>query len=350
MRGGEKVLEALLRLFPQADIFSLVYDTKKVSDLIRSKQVYTSFINRLPFASKWYQQYLPLMPQALQGFDLRGYDLVISSESGPAKGVVAQPGAYHLCYCHTPMRYIWDMYPDYYRESGIITRLGMRLFVPGLRAWDASTANLVDRFAANSAYVADRIRRYYGRESAVVNPPVAVEKYLEGERRPEDFYLFFGQLNGYKRADIAIEACVKTGRKIVVAGDGKPDKRWKGNRLVTFTGKLRDEEIAGYYAQAKALLFPGIEDFGIVPVEAMAAGCPVIAYKKGGAGETVLDGVTGLFFEEQNAASLIKALDRFEAAPGAFADRAAFRAHVAKFSEQVFAEKIKALLNERKRV
>jgi len=222
--------------------------------------------------------------------------------------------------------------------------------VPGLRAWDASTANLVDRFAANSAYVADRIRRYYGRESAVVNPPVAVEKYLDNVRMPEDFYLFFGQLNGYKRADIAIEACVKTGRKIVVAGDGKPDKRWARNRLVTFTGKLRDEEIAGYYARAKALLFPGIEDFGIVPVEAMAAGCPVIAYKKGGAGETVLDGVTGLFFEEQNAASLIKALDRFEAAPGLFADRAAFRAHVAKFSEQVFAEKIKALLSERKRV
>ena len=299
MRGGEKVLEALLEMFPQADIYTHVCNPKAVSALIKGRRVYTSRINRLPFAKKLYQLYMPLMPNALMDFDLQSYDLVISSESGPAKGVVPNPNAYHICYCHSPMRYLWDMYHEYLGRTRAPVRFFMKQLIPGLRLWDAVSANMVDRFIANSGYVAKRIRRCYNREAAVVHPPAEIEKYLAVERKPAYYYLFFGQLAGYKRADIAIEACVKSGRKLVVAGAGAKKKHMvtKKSSLVTFTGRVSDEEIRKLYASAKALLFPGIEDFGIIPVEAQAAGCPVIAFREGGALETVKENVTGIFFD-----------------------------------------------------
>ncbi|MDR2634142.1 MAG: glycosyltransferase [Treponema sp.] len=353
MRGGEKVLEALLELFPQADIYTHVYDAAAVSERIRSHRVYTSYINKLPFAKKRYQQYMPLMPNSLTDFNLQGYDLIISSESGPTKGVVPNPDAYHICYCHSPMRYLWDMYHEYFRKSNGLIRLFMKKLLPALRVWDSTSANLVDRFVANSSYVAKRIRRYYNREAAIVFPPVALEKYVLLERQPEDFYLFFGQLAGYKRADIAIDACIASGRKLVIAGGGAKKqmiRQYQKSGLLTFTGRLSDEAVAAYYSRAKALLFPGIEDFGIVPVEANAAGCPVIAYRKGGVLDTVKENETGMFFDEQSPAALIEAMDRFESREAQFRDRAPFTRHVQQFSKAAFISRIEKIIAERKRV
>jgi len=353
MRGGEKVIEALLEMFPSADIFTHVYDPKSVSSLIGKHRVFTSRINRLPFAKKLYQLYMPLMPNALLDFNLQDYDLVISSESGPAKGVVPNPNAFHLCYCHSPMRYLWDMYHDYFRNANPFIRFFMKRLIPKLRLWDASSANLVDCFVANSAYVARRIRRYYNRDAVVVHPPVKIEKFLTVERNTADYYLFFGQLTGYKRADIAIEACVKSGRKLLVAGAGareKDIKKYEKSELVTFKGRVSDDEICDLLSSAKALLFPGIEDFGIIPVEANAAGCPVIAYRDGGALETVQENVTGLFFDEQTPQSLIAAMDRFEQNAVTFSNREVFNNHVRQFSKSAFTEKIQRLIDEKRRI
>ncbi|QQO09793.1 glycosyltransferase [Breznakiella homolactica] len=353
MRGGEKVLETLLEMFPDADIYTHVYDPDAVSDLINSHRVYTSYINYLPLAKKLYQKYMPFMPRALNKFNLQEYDLIISSESGPAKGVVPNPDAFHICYCHSPMRYLWDMYHEYLRDSNFLVRFLMRRMIPSLRVWDVTSSNLVDHFAANSNYVAKRIRRYYNRGSDVVFPPVAIERFLPVQRNPEDFYLFFGQLVGYKRADIAINACIASGRKLVVLGAGarkKDIREYEQSGLVTFVGRVSDDDIADYFSRAKALLFPGIEDFGIIPVEANAAGCPVIAYRKGGVLDTVKENVTGLFFEEQTPMSLIKAMDAFESMEPRFQDREQFAAHVQQFSKDEFIRRMNSIIEERRRV
>jgi glycosyltransferase involved in cell wall biosynthesis len=353
MRGGEKVLEALLEMFPQADIYTHVYNPKAVSPLINRHRIFTSRINRLPFARKLYQIYMPLMPNALMDFNLQGYDLVISSEAGPAKGVVPNPNAYHLCYCHSPMRYLWDMYHEYFRGVNPFVRFFMKRLIPHLRLWDAVSANMADCFIANSGYVAKRIMRYYNRQPAVIYPPVNIEKYLPVERGPKDFYLFFGQLTGYKRADIAIEACVKSGRKLVVAGDGARKKDIKKNEksaLIRYIGRVTEEEAAVLFSQAKALLFPGIEDFGIIPVEAQAAGCPVIAFREGGALDTVKENATGIFFDEQTPESLIAAMEHFERNEVTFSRRKVFNDHVHQFSKTAFIARMRKVLEERKRI
>ena len=353
MRGGEKMLEALLELFPDADIYTHVYNPKAVSALIKRHRVYTSYINKLPFAKNLYQKYMPLMPNALKEFNLQDYDLIISSEAGPVKGVVPNPDAYHICYCHSPMRYLWDMYHEYFRGAGFFTRVFMKILVPGLRLWDVSSANLVDRFITNSHYVAKRIKRYYRRDAEVVYGPAAIEQFLKIERQPEDFYLFFGQLVGYKRADIAIDACVASGRKLVLAGSGadkKDVRRYEKSGLISFTGRVSDDEVARLFSRAKALLFPGIEDLGLVPIEANAAGCPVIAYRRGGVLDTVKEGVTGLFFDEQTPEALIQAMERFEVREKSFSKREPFTAHVQQFSREAFKERITRIIAERRRV
>jgi len=353
MRGGEKMLEALLEMFPEADIYTHVYNPKAVSALIKNRRVITSRINRLPFAKKLYQLYMPLMPNALMDFNLQEYDLVISSEAGPAKGVVANPNAYHLCYCHSPMRYLWDMYHEYFRETNPLVRFFMKRLIPSLRLWDITSANLVDRFVTNSNYVAKRIRRIYNREAEVVYGPAAIEQFISVERNPADYYLFFGQLTGYKRADIAIEACIKSGRKLVIAGAGAKKKdinRYKKTGLITFKGRVSNEEQAKLFAEAKALLFPGIEDLGLVPIEANAAGCPVIAYRSGGALDTVKEGVTGVFFDEQTPDSLIKAMEHFEQNENNFCNRKLFSEHVQKFSKAAFIERINKVIEKKERI
>ncbi|GHV77108.1 glycosyl transferase [Spirochaetia bacterium] len=353
MRGGEKVLEALLEMFPEADVYTHVYNPAAVSERINSHRVYTSYINKLPFAKKLYQKYMPLMPASLNRFNLQDYDLIISSESGPVKGVIPNPDAYHICYCHSPMRYLWDMYHEYFRGANPLVRFFMNFLIPGLRLWDITSANLVDHFIANSRYVAKRIERYYNRSADIVFPPVAIAQYIPIERKPEDFYLFFGQLAGYKRSDIAIEACITSGRKLVVAGAGAKKKDIKGyekSGLITFLGRISDDEIREYLSRARALIFPGIEDFGIIPVEANAAGCPVIAYRKGGVLDTVKENVTGIFFDEQTPASLSDAIHRFEAMEGQFSDRMPFTSHVQQFSKAEFKNRVTRIIAERKRI
>jgi len=353
MRGGERVIETLLEMFPEADIYTHVYNSDAVSQIIRNRRVFTSRINRLLFAKKLYQLYMPLMPNALMEFNLQDYGLVISSEAGPAKGVVPNPSAYHICYCHSPMRYLWDMYHEYFRGTNPLVRFFMKRLIPSLRIWDIASANLVDRFVTNSAFVAKRIRRIYNREAEVVYGPAPIEKFLNVERKPADYYLFFGQVTGYKRADIAIEACIKSGRKLVLAGAGvkkKDARKYRKNGFVSFLGRVSDKEAADLFAGARALLYPGIEDLGLVPIEAQAAGCPVIAYRDGGALETVKENVTGLFFDEQTPESLIEAMERFEQNEVTFKTRELFNSHVQKFSKAAFIERMQKVIVEKKRI
>jgi len=353
MRGGEKMLEALLEIFPDADIYTHVYDPKAVSSLIKGKHIFTSRINRLPFAKKFYQIYMPLMPNALINFNLQSYDLVISSEAGPAKGIVPNPNAFHICYCHSPMRYLWDMYHEYFKNTNSVFRFFMKRLIPSLRLWDITSANMVDRFITNSDYVAKRIQRIYNRKAEVVYGPASIEKYLSNDRNPADFYLFFGQITGYKRVDIAIEACIKSGRKLVVAGAGakkKDIRKYEKTGLVRFTGRISDKEAASLFAGARALLYPGIEDMGLVPIEANAAGCPVIAYRDGGAAETVKENVTGVFFDEQTPEALIAAIDYFERNNDKFIERQLFTNHVQQFSKAAFIERINRVIEKKERI
>jgi glycosyltransferase involved in cell wall biosynthesis len=336
MRGGEKVLEALCNMFPQADIFTHVYVPDAVSETIRQHRVSTTFINSLPRASRLYKQYLPLMPLALEQLDLRGYDLIVSSESGPAKGIIPAPSALHLCYCHSPMRYIWNMFHDYRKQAGWLSRLAMPFLAHYLRMWDAGSAVRVDRFVANSGTVAARIRRYYGREAEVVWPPVDTEAFKpvpDCERG--DYMLMVGELVAYKRPELAVEAFNQMRAKLVVIGGGEMLDllRHRAGPTVTVLGPRPFEDLRHYYARCQALIFPGEEDFGIVPVEAMASGRPVIAYGAGGASETVIPKVTGLLFKEQTVEALIDAVEecrRIDFDPQKIA------AHACQFSRQRF--------------
>jgi glycosyltransferase involved in cell wall biosynthesis len=340
MRGGEKVLEALCELFPDADIFTHAYDPSAVSDSIRRHKIYTTFIQKLPMATRYCRNYLPLMPIALEQLDLRGYDLVISSESGPAKGVMVSPDALHICYCHTPMRYVWDMYYDYLKGARSIKRILMRPLIHYLRMWDLSTASRVDYFIANSNYVAKRILRHYRRESEVIHPPVDVGAFTVSDRH-EDFYLMVGELVPYKRFDIAVCAFTNMGKKLIIIGDGNQMKIIKkiAGPTITFLRRQPFNVMRDYYARCRALIFPCEEDFGIVPVEAMASGRPVIAFKKGGALETVVEGLTGLFFNEQSPESLIDAINRYELIESTFSPEQ-ISLHARKFDRERFKEHI----------
>ena len=349
MRGGEKVLEALLDIFPQAHIFTHVCAPEALSPAIRERPINTSFIQKLPFAVRHYQKYLPLMPLALEQFDLRDYDLVISSESGPAKGVLTGPDTLHICYCHTPMRYLWDFYQGYLGETGPLTRPVWRYLSHRLRLWDALSSLRVDHFAANSRNVARRIAKHYRRPATVIHPPVDVDAFAPPNGvypDADDFYLFVGQLNGYKRADLAVRACAALNRRLLVVGDG-PERdalaRMAGPS-VSFAGRLDAPQLAGHMRQCRALLFPGEEDFGLVPVEAMAAGRPVIAYGRGGALESVEHGRTGLLFPDQSVDSLCRAMEHFEAGRQAW-DPAALTRSARRFSAAVFRQQFTSFLD-----
>ncbi len=348
MRGGEKVLEALCRMFPDADIYTHVHVPARISDTINAHRVQTTRIGRLPFAGRLYQKYLPLMPRALEEVDLTGYDLVISSESGPAKGVIPPPDAPHLCYCHSPMRYLWDQYTVYRDTAGPLMRLVMPRLAHDLRAWDIASAARVDGFVANSSHVANRINKYWRRESDIVHPPVAVSQFAPVSRgAADDFYLWAGELAPYKRPDLAVEAFTRMGRKLVVIGG--PDKTSRAladtaGPNVTFLGQVPFAVLRDHLARCKALIFPGEEDFGIVPVEAMASGRPVIAYGRGGALDTVVDGKTGLLFHDPSVDGLIEAVRAFEAEGLDRLDAGPLVAHARRFDETAFRRGIAASL------
>lgn len=339
-RGGEKVVDQLCSLFPEADIFTLILDHKSLSPLCSRHNIFSSFVDKIPFAKNCYKYYLPLMPLALEQFELQGYDLVISSESGPAKGVLTSAHTLHICYCHTPMRYVWDMYHDYMSNSGKIKRLLMAPILHYLRIWDRLSADRVDYFVANSANVSRRIAKHYRREAEVVYPPVATDDFFISDRH-EDFYLVVGQLVGYKRVDLAVKAFTRSGKRLVIIGEGEEMRNLRAiaGRNVDFLGRQPLDVLRDHYSRCKALVFPGEEDFGIVPVEAMASGRPVIAYGKGGALETVVEGKTGIFFHEQTEKALMDAVARFEGMLGQFQPEE-IRAHAINFGQTRFQSEI----------
>ena len=351
MRGGESVLAEFCQLYPEADIYTHVYDPESISATIKRHKVLTTFIARMPFSLKLYQFYLPFMPLALEQLDLSDYDLVISFESGPAKGVITASNVLHICYCHSPMRYLWDMSHQYLSKCGLLKRLLMMPVLHYLRMWDVSSSSRVDEFIANSEFVAGRIRKYYRRSSSVIHPPVDLKKFGLGTstNRKEKYYIFVGQLIDYKRADIAIEAFGDSGRKLLVVGEGEQLTALTSiaGRNIEFLGRLGDEELREVMIGCEALIFPGIEDFGIVPLEAMACGKPVIAYKMGGALDTIAEGTTGKFFDEPNAQSLNRAVDEYEATKSSF-NSELIAAHAAKFGSARFRREISELITRKK--
>jgi glycosyltransferase involved in cell wall biosynthesis len=344
MRGGEKVLEELCALYPGADIFTLVADKTKLSPALLKHNIKTSFLQKIG-GVKAYQKMLPIMPMALESFDLTGYDLIISSEAGPAKGIIPGPESIHVCYCHSPMRYIWDLYPQYYSKAGSIARFFMTLTSPWLRSWDVTTSSRVDHFIANSTYVAQRIYKFYGREATVINPPVDIRRF-EISNAPQDFYLCAGQITPYKRIDVAVKAFTALGKRLVVAGSGAtPELKKLAGPTVEFLGTVDDAQMAQLLRDCRALVFPGLEDFGIVPLEALASGRPVVAYGRGGALETVIEGKTGFLFPEQTPEALIAAVERMERHHAAF-DPLALRAFAMSFDRQEFRSKLRAYFDQ----
>jgi len=344
-RGGERVVEAIAEMYPQADVYTHVCDPTVLDPVVSKHAIFTTFIQKLPFSRKLYQMYLPLMPFALEALDLSHYDLVISSESGPAKGVIISPQATHICYCHSPMRYLWDMHHEYRKEAGLLTRLAYPALSHWLRMWDQLTAQRVDRFVANSRFVSNRIRKYYGRDSVVIHPPVDVDRVGVTQER-EDFYLWVGELVAYKRPDLAVQACAELGRSLLVIGDGK--QRSKLDKLagptIQFAGRLSDEEVQRSMGRCKALIFPGREDFGIVPVEAMASGTPVIAFDSGGASESLIDGVTGVMFSAQTVNEVKNAIVRFESRMSDF-DPDRIRQRASTFSRKRFVDEFREFVD-----
>ncbi len=343
--GSEQVVLELLEMFPRAEIFTSIYDPAPWPAQITSRPVHASWLNRLPGARRQYPKLLPLMNGAFRSFDLSGFDLVLSSSHACAKNVRTPEGTLHVCYCHTPMRYAWDEGFLAGEEVGRVTRAMLPPLLARLRRQDLAGAEGVDVFVANSAYVAERIRRHYGREAQIVHPPVHVEHFLALQRRVSDYYLAFGRVVPYKRVDLAVGACARLGRELRVAGDGRALEAVKrgapGPAQVRFLGKVAEGERDALFAGARALLFPGEEDFGIVPVEAQAAGLPVIAYGVGGALETVEDGRTGALFAEQSAGSLAAAIERFEAMA---LDESAVRANAARFGRERFREELAGVI------
>lgn len=322
MRGGEKVLEAFCEMFPHAEVFTLLHNPGSVSATIEKHQIHTSFINRLPGKTKKYPYYLPLFPTAIEQFDLNGFDFILSTSSCVAKGVRTPPGALHISYVHSPMRYVWDMYEDYFgpERAGFLKRLIVPPFATYLRMWDVASSPRVDHFIANSAHVARRIHRCYNREATVIHPLVDTQRFKLSDSSG-DYDLIISALVPYKRVDLAVEAYKQSGKKLIIIGSG-PEKQSLQNAAsanIRFMDWTSDTELEEMLAGCRALIFPGEEDFGIVPVEAQLCGKPVIAYGVGGALETVigfegdnLAKATGIFFSKQTVESLQAAIELSE--------------------------------------
>ena len=345
MRGGERCLEVLCELFPDAPLFTLLHVPGTVSPAIERRRIVTSFVQRMPQAAARYRYYLPVFPLAISRFDLSGYDLVVSMSHCVAKGGRVAPGALHLCYCFSPMRYLWDLSSDYFGPGhGLAARTLGPPLAAALRHWDRQTTG-VSRFVAISHHIADRIQRAYDRSSDVIYPPVDVQRF-EVSDTVDDYYLVVGALVPYKRIDLAVAAANRLGRRLVIVGTGPEDARLRAlaGPTVSFLGWRSDDEIARLYARCRALIFPAVEDFGITPLEAAAAGRPTIALARGGALETMvgLDAAeppTAVFFEEQSVEALTEAIARFEHAADRF-EAKALRARAESFDRPVFKQKL----------
>jgi glycosyltransferase involved in cell wall biosynthesis len=344
MRGGEKVVEALCRMLPEADIYTLFYDPERVSGTIRARRVTASYLNPL---RRFHRSLLPLMPAALESFDLRGYDLVISSESGPAKGVLTSASTRHVCYCHTPMRYLWELYPAYLNDwtPGAWKHALLRPLARNLRLWDYASAARVDEFVANSQNVRRRIWKTYRRESTVVYPPVAVESFFH--RPAEDYFLIVSELVAYKQLDYAVRLFARRGGRLKIVGDGPEYRRLKAlaGGSVEFCGRVPESQLRELYARSRALLVPGEEDFGIAAVEALASGKPVIALGRGGALESVprQDPCGGVVYHEPTEGRLEAALLEFDAVEKTIRPPD-LQQWVSRFSEPRFRDEMKRIL------
>lgn len=354
MRGGERVLEIFCELFPEAPLYTLLHIPGSVSPVIEQRTIHTSFIGKLPFAKGRYRTYLPLFPLAIEHLSLKGYDLIISLSHCVAKGIIPSPDSVHISYLLTPMRYAWDMFEDYFGKRGNkIISVAMHY----LRMWDVASSQRVDHFISISKYVAKRIEKYYRREAEVIHPPVDSKRFKISDRR-EDFFLIVSNLSPYKRVDLAIEAFNRLQHPLKIIGEGPEGRRLRSlaGPKISFLGWQPDEVVADTYARCRALIFPGEEDFGIVPLEAMASGRPVIAYGRGGTLETILsyDQIektggktpTGLFFYQPNADSLIEAVERFFKIEKEF-DPEAIRNHSLQWDREFFKKKIKSFFAEK---
>jgi len=336
-RGGEHVFNALLELFPQADVFTLVRDAQAGPASLQGRHVRTSFLQRLPRATRWYPYFLPLFPRATESLDLSDYDLVVSSDAATVKGVRTRRGAVHICYCHTPMRYVWSGYETYRRNTGALGRVFLPAFAERLRRWDFDAAQRVTHFVANSQTVAERIRRYYCRESSVIYPPVDTDFFVPppaGES-PAEFFLAVSQLVPYKRMDLVVEAFNRCGWPLIVIGEGPERRRLEPSAKpnIRFLGSQPAEVLLRHMQSARAFIFAGEEDFGIVMAEALACGTPVVAYGRGGATEIVEDHHTGVLFKSQNAESIFQALEDIQSMQFS---RANLRTSVTRFARRRF--------------
>jgi glycosyltransferase involved in cell wall biosynthesis len=372
MRGGERCLEVFCELFPQADVYTLLHIPGTVSPIIERHPIHTSFLQRLPAVQTAYRYYLPLFPRAIESFKLPTYDLILSSSHCVAKGIRPPVGVRHLCYIHSPMRYVWDQFENYTwgGRSGLMARVGIGACRSRLQAWDVASANRVDQFIANSRHIAEKVKRYYGRSASVLHPPVDWGAFRVAEKS-EDFYLMVTAFAPYKRVDLAIEACHVMKRHLKIIGKGQEEARLRklAGPTVEFLGWQPDDVVRDQYKRCRGLLFPGEEDFGIVPLEVMASGRPVIAYGKGGVLETVVplnppsvDAAdrslihkemcsmktptqSGVFFYEQSVDALIEAIELFEAREGEFSAQA-IRAYVKQFDRGHFKERMGGVIAE----
>jgi glycosyltransferase involved in cell wall biosynthesis len=344
MRGGEKVLEELLELAPDAAIYTLLHEQGKVSSFIESRRIETSWLNRIPGIYRHYRNLLPLFPAAIESFDLSSYDLVISSSHSVAKGVRTGK-ALHICYCHTPMRYVWDAEDDY--SFGLIRAFALRCVRDRLQQWDCESANRVHHFIANSQFVRERIQSYYGRDAAVIYPPVDTRFFHpSGRARRGDFYLAAGALVAYKRFDLIVEAFNKMGRRLVVAGHGPEIQRLRRMAApnVEICGRVTDDELRELYRTARGLVVAAREDFGMMSVEAQSCGCPVIAFSAGGSPEIVQDGINGILFADQHADDIVRAVARSESMTWPVEQ---VRYQVEKFSRENFQNEIRKFIVDR---
>lgn len=350
--GAEKCVESFTDIWDDFEIYSLIdflSDTDR-DKILKGKHAHTSFIQKLPFVKDKYRNYLPLFPLAIEQFDLSAYDVVLSSSHAVAKGVLTHSNQLHIAYVHTPIRYAWDLYHQYLRESGLdrgLKGILAKYFLHKIRLWDASTANRVDHYVANSCYIAHRIKKTYGKPSDVIYPPVDVDKFTLREAK-EEFYLTASRMVPYKKIDLIVEAFSQTDKKLLVIGDG-PDMakiKSKAGKNVELLGFADDETMADLMGRAKAFVFAAEEDFGITPVEAQACGTPVICFGRGGARETVIDGESGLYFMEQNTKELLAAVAKFEQNYDKF-EPVKIRENSLKFSRARFEAEIKSYVEKK---
>ena len=346
MRGGEKVLLSLARMFPDAPIHTLLHVRGSLDPELERRDIRTTFVQGLPGVARHYRSYLPLFPAAAATIDVTAYDLVISSSHCVAKGVRRRSGAVHVCYCHTPMRYVWDRYDDYFGGDRVVPVLRplIALAAHRLRAWDVATAPRVDHFAANSAYVAARIRRYYGRPSTVIPPPVDTDFFTPGPETPGTYDLVVSALVPYKRLGLVLDAYRSSAMPLRIVGTGPEANRLQAGAgpEVAFLGRVDDAALRDLYRGCRAVIMPNVEDFGITAVEAMACGRPVVVFGEGGGTESVIDGETGVIFHEPTPAALRAAVDSL---PALRFNTAALRARAESFSRGQFESRFRTLLD-----